>query len=106
MRWIKDTTSAKIRLQSASSHGAFNMKKIAFITTSSSSVLNFRAELIDALLDRSAEIHVIAPDFDERTKSRLLDMSITPHECQFSRTGLNPFDNIFGIVRMFRVLWL
>ena len=80
------------------------MKKVAFITTSSSSVLNFRAELIEALLGKPVEIHVIAPDFDQATKSDLRKMSVIPHDCKFSRTGLNPFDNLLGIVRMYRVL--
>jgi glycosyltransferase involved in cell wall biosynthesis len=75
--------------------------KVLVIGALSSSLVNFRAPLLEALVAQGAEVHVAAADLhaDIQTCAKLSVMRVTPHNIPFYRAGMNP-------VRDMKALWV
>lgn len=70
------------------------MKKIALISNTTSSLLNFRKHFIHFLAERQYEIHCFSPDYNEKTKEIIKDWNAIPVDYPLSRAGLNPFADL------------
>lgn len=74
--------------------------KFLVIAGLAESLLNFRGPLIDALIEKGADVHVAAPDLpaDSQTRLTLEAKGLTVHEVPLRRTGTNPISD-------FKTLW-
>lgn len=54
------------------------------------SLINFRGRLIERMVALGHQVHVTAPDLDERLDQALREVGAVPHAVPLARTGLNP----------------
>lgn len=78
-------------------------KKILIISAHKRSLLNFRGPLIQALVSRSIEVHLSAPDIEENGKFEvaLETIGTTLHSAPLDRVSIG----VFGDLRYFIHLW-
>lgn len=74
--------------------------KVLVVAGFADSLLNFRGELLKALIGAGAEVHVAAPALQRGTPvaTRLEALGCRVHDIPLARTGLNPFSDL-------RLLW-
>ena len=72
--------------------------KIAILGNQAFSLLNFRGELIKAMLKRGHEVLALAPDYDETRRTAVSALGAKPIDYSLSRTGLNPFRDLRDFV--------
>lgn len=76
--------------------------KIALIGTAASSAFIFRADLIRSLSAAGDEVYVFCLDFDGKSRQNIVDIGGIPVDYSFSRTGMNPFNDIFDTLKLSR----
>lgn len=76
------------------------------VANSSTSLINFRLDLIKAVQAFDYEIHVIAPELSEGTPEhdRLVEQGVISHALEMSRAGINPFSDLLVFWRLFRLI--
>ena len=72
--------------------------KVAFLGNQAFSLLNFRGELIKAMVKRGHEVVALAPDYDETTREAVRALGAKPIDYSLSRTGLNPLRDLRDFV--------
>lgn len=80
------------------------MKKIAIITNTATSLLNFRKELIKHLVIKGYTVYGFAIDFSQKTKMELSSLGAIPVDYDLSRGGLNPFSDISNTLKLSRII--
>ncbi|HOZ84608.1 MAG TPA: glycosyltransferase family 4 protein [Niabella sp.] len=80
------------------------MKRIAIISNSASSLLNFRKDLIKYLVGMDFEVFGLAIDFSAETKIELKDLGASPVSYTLDRGGLNPFADLMGLNKLSRII--
>ncbi|GIZ15185.1 glycosyltransferase family 4 protein [Capnocytophaga catalasegens] len=70
------------------------MKKIALVSNTTSSLLNFRKHLIHFLIERKYKVYCLSTDYTQTTKKIIEDWGAIPIDYKLSRAGLNPFADI------------
>lgn len=80
-------------------------RKFLLIASYPGSILNFRAQLIQSLLDSDFEVHVASPDMfqDENLRSTLNLLGVHCHEIFLKRNGMNP---IYDLQTIFQIWFL
>lgn len=78
--------------------------KIAIIASVSESLLNFRAPLIQELVNLGHDVLAFAPDHDDRSRSRLSALNVQSIDFSLERAGLNPLRDIATTVELRRLL--
>lgn len=68
------------------------------------SLVNFRGDLIKALVARGYAVHASAPEIDAPTYAQLMAMGATPHSLSLERVGLNPFADLRYLGEMLGLL--
>lgn len=79
-------------------------KRFAIISNHAFSLVNFRAPLLTEIVKRGHEVFALAPDFDDATRSALVELGVTPVDISISRTGLNPFRDLVDLFGLHRIL--
>lgn len=80
------------------------MNKIAIISNSAFSVVNFRKKLIEDIIDRGWQVYVLAPDFIDKYRGTLQGIGAVPVDIKMSRTGINPFSDILSLFDLINTL--
>jgi glycosyltransferase involved in cell wall biosynthesis len=80
--------------------------KILIIASYPFSLVNFRGDLINGLIERGLEVHACAPDLNGETEvgAELLRRGVVIHSVSMNRTGLNPLKDIRTIVSFFLLI--
>jgi glycosyltransferase involved in cell wall biosynthesis len=70
------------------------------------SLIKFRGPLLQALLAKGLDVHVVAPDLPgaEDIRSELVTLGITLHEIGLKRTGTNPVADLGTMVELWRLM--
>lgn len=76
--------------------------RIAIVSNSSFSLINFRKELMFELINKGHEIFAFAPDFDKETKQFLNKNGITAVPYKISRSSINPYTEVSTILELRR----
>lgn len=81
--------------------------KIMIVGSIARSLVNFRGDLIRSLLAAGFEVHAIAPDFcdDSRTAGELKDWGVRTHSFRLRRASQSPFFDLlafFDLLSLFR----
>jgi len=72
--------------------------RVAILGNQVFSLLNFRGELIKAMVKRGHEVLALAPDYDETGREAVRALGAKPMDYSLSRTGLNPFRDLKDFV--------
>lgn len=78
--------------------------RVLLVASEAASVLRFRTELIEALVDRGHAVDVIVP-LGEAPNNNPLPSNVTWHEVPLSRTGMDPWQDLrflLALIGMFR----
>lgn len=70
--------------------------RIAIIGTIAESILGFRADLIKSLISQGHQVYAFALDYNDDSIRRVTELGATPITYNFSRTGINPFTDIYN----------
>lgn len=100
----RDDERSHAQLAALSRASVSRIRSVAFITSNAASLLIFRGPLIETLCANGVVVHALAPDFDERTSSRLKSIGARPQSFSLSRTGLNPLRDLADLLRLVRLL--
>ncbi len=68
--------------------------KIAVISNLAESLIRFRGPLLELLVARGHDVHVLAPDFTDAQHSTLTAMGVRPDTYRIERTGQNPLSDL------------
>ncbi|WP_448581194.1 glycosyltransferase family 4 protein [Thermaurantiacus sp.] len=80
------------------------MARIAFISNTAESIVNFRGPLIRDMVGLGHEVIALAPDHDASTLDALNRMSCVSGSFSLSRTGMNPAQDVKTIISVARAL--
>jgi glycosyltransferase involved in cell wall biosynthesis len=80
--------------------------KVLVVGALSSSLVNFRAPLLEALVARGADVHAAAANLlaDKATCAKLRAIRVTPHDIPFQRAGMNPMRDLTALWAAYRVI--
>lgn len=78
--------------------------KIAVISSSAGSLLNFRGPLIADMIKRGYEVLALAPDHDAETRSGLEQLGAHPVNYRLSRGGTNPLQDMMALLELYHIL--
>ena len=70
------------------------VKKVVVLTSSSSSLLNFRKNLIEKMVSAGHDINVVAPNYSDDTSAKLSAMGVVQKTIAFENTSFNPLSDI------------
>lgn len=83
------------------------MKKVVLLNNKSSSVLNFRKQLIHFLIKKGYSVFAMAPDFSESDIEKIKSWGAVAITYKISRSGLNPladFNTINSLEKIFKTI--
>ncbi|RUO75123.1 glycosyltransferase family 1 protein [Pseudidiomarina sediminum] len=78
------------------------VKRALILASYPDSLVNFRAAFIRRLIELEIEVHVAAPNLSQSidVKKHLCEMGATCHDAYIKRTGLNPLNDVVGLIRL------
>lgn len=79
------------------------MKKIAIVGNVSSSLLGFRKELLEKMVNEGYIVDTFSCDLDSRYKKELENIGVTPRKYNLSRNGKNLFKDLLTILELRRL---
>lgn len=75
---------------------------VAIVTTQAFSMVNFRGDLIRALVQTGVKVWALAPDYTAEQKQTLIQLGAHPVDIPISRSGLNPVADLLGLLFLYR----
>ena len=80
------------------------MKTLAIISNQAFSLINFRGDLIKALVRSGASVYALAPDYDRLTREQVTQLGAVPVAYALSRTGMNPLKDFCDALSLTKIL--
>ena len=80
------------------------MKTLAIISNQAFSLINFRGDLIKALVRSGASVYALAPDYDRLTREQVMQLGAVPVAYALSRTGMNPLKDFCDALSLTKTL--
>ena len=80
------------------------MKTLAIISNQAFSLINFRGDLIKALVRSGASVYALAPDYDRLTREQVTQLGAVPVAYALSRTGMNPLKDFCDALSLTKTL--
>lgn len=77
-------------------------RTVAVVASYPRSLLNFRAELLEAMVRRGHTVFACAPDIDQDIRSALADIGVESVPIVLDRKGLNPFGDLRTLISLTR----
>ena len=77
---------------------------ILVICSLDQSLINFRGDMLQTLLDNGYKVFAAAPNFKIDAFTELMNMGITPIEYKLVRTGLNPWQDVKSILAIRKIV--
>ncbi len=74
--------------------------KIIVLASYANSLLNFRQELLEAMVDKNHSVIACAPGKNEFVEKRLNSLGIRYQPLKFERTGMNPLKDALAFLRL------
>lgn len=81
------------------------MTKILVHSSLIYSLVNFRGELLKAMVAEGHEVIVTAPDRDPRVEAKLAEMGIRFEQVPMARASLSPFTDLRTLASYLRLMW-
>lgn len=80
-----------------------NPKRVALIAPQYNSLLNFRGDLIQRLIDTGYEVYTLAPEYPEEFEKRLWEKGAKTLTYRVNRKSLNPFGDVTTARDLYKV---
>lgn len=80
-----------------------NPKRVALIAPQHNSLLNFRGDLIQRLIDTGYEVYTLAPEYPEEFEKRLWEKGAKTLTYRVNRKSLNPFGDVTTARDLYKV---
>lgn len=74
--------------------------KIAVIGTVASSILGFRRDFINSLIEQGHQVYAFAVDYTDVTRLEVIGLGVVPVDYSFNRTGINPVHDIYNTFKL------
>lgn len=74
--------------------------RLAIITSQAFSISNFRGPLVSEMVRAGMTVYALAPDYDDATRAAVAALGAVPIDSPMSRTGMNPFLDVFNMIRL------
>ena len=81
-----------------------NPKRVALIAPQHNSLLNFRGDLIQRLLESGFEVYTLAPEYPEDFEKKLWDKGAKTLTYRVNRKSLNPFGDVITALDLFKII--
>lgn len=78
--------------------------KFLLVAGYSESLIGFRGELINRLLQVNIEVHIACPDISLSTREILVKRGVVLHDVPLQRTGTNPIDDLKTLFVLRRIM--
>lgn len=78
--------------------------KILLVAGYADSLIRFRGELINRMLEANIDVHVACPDISLSTPEVLTQKGVILHDIPLQRTGTNPIDDVKTLFALRRVM--
>lgn len=72
----------------------------AIITSQAFSISNFRGPLIRDMVRAGVHVYALAPDYDDYSRKKIVDLGACPVDFQLSRTGMSPVHDLINTIRL------
>lgn len=79
-------------------------QRLVLIGNQAFSMLNFRGELIAALVARGIEVFAFAPNYTEAQRQQMRSLGATPMDYRMQRNGINPVEDSFTFISLVSAL--
>src|SRR6476619_7272687 len=104
---MQTTNAVKLMLQErfvdTPSHSA-TRRKIAVVCSYTFSLVNFRYQLLQAMVRNGHEVVAIGPEYHEPTVRALAAIGVSFVPVPMARAGLNPFEDLRTLTALWRIL--
>lgn len=80
------------------------IQRLALIGNQAFSMLNFRGELIAALVARGIEVFAFAPNYTDDQRQQMRSLGATPIDYRMQRNGINPVEDSLTFVSLLSAL--
>lgn len=74
--------------------------RLGIIAHQAFSISNFRGPLVREMVQRGVTIYAFAPDYDDASRSAVVELGAIPIDYSMSRTGMNPFRDVLDMFRL------
>ncbi len=74
--------------------GPNGSRKITVMSNAANTLIRFRGHLLELLVRRGHDVHVLAPEYDAEQAQHLKDMGVTAHTYHIDRAGQNPLSDL------------
>lgn len=74
--------------------------KVLIIGTTADSMLGFRRELLRDLIENGHDVYAFSISYTDEQKSEINGLGATPLTYDINRTGVNPFSDLFGMIKL------
>lgn len=81
-----------------------NPKRVALIAPQCNSLLNFRGDLIQHLLDKGYEVYTLAPEYPEEFDRKIWEKGAKTLTYRVNRKSLNPFGDLVTTWDLYNIL--
>jgi glycosyltransferase involved in cell wall biosynthesis len=78
--------------------------RLLLIDSQADTVIKFRSAFLKALVHKGYAVTVAAPDFNPDAVNQLTEMGVRFRRIPFRRTGMNPFENILSLYRIYAAI--
>lgn len=69
-------------------------RKITVMSNAANTLIRFRGHLLELLVRRGHDVHVLAPEYNTEQAKHLKDMGVTTHTYHIDRAGQNPLSDL------------
>ena len=80
------------------------VRKVVLLGTVAAYTINFRGDLIRALVAEGYDTYCLCTDFDEDSKAIVVEMGANPITYCLSRAGMNPFADLYTVIEIRKIL--
>ena len=74
------------------------MKRVALLSNQAFSLVNFRGDLIQGLIQSGHVVIALAPDFTPELRGKLIQLGARTVQIPLARTGMNPLRELFNML--------
>jgi len=78
--------------------------RVAIISNHAPTIVSFRGALIRSLVQRGAEVWVLAPDYTPEIRAAVAELGATSIDYPLNRTGMNPLQDVRTLLALARIL--
>lgn len=77
--------------------------KVLILAGYAPSLLNFRRQLLEAMVKQGCEVVAAAPEIDDEVRNGLAELGVRSVQVSLNRTGMNPLRDVVSVLHLYRL---